>query len=242
MDVNKDIGTAVVFAQGVWVLAAVYLYLTTPGTSLLSSSAVVFLVGGSFASAAIFGTLFYGLRRGLASASPVPAEGPTPRSTSVVAWVLPIIEAVVIFVAAGWAFQQLENYRAGVPLQYVQQRDNFDYALKAFSVASQLEEQARPGRASGQINGEIETRLVELMEAGVAKGRVVSDEFLTYLDPALPEPYRNLIHGHELLIDGRRSGDVAKQTEGNELVRSFYQDFLPPKADAIIAKLGVQPQ
>ena len=239
MDVNKDIGTAIVFAQGIWVVAAVYLYLTTPGTSLLSGSAGVFLIGGLFASAAIFGTMFYGLRRGLASTS---AGAPRPRPPSLVAWVLPVVEVVVIFIAAGWAFQQIENYRAGVPLQYVQQRDNFDYALKAFSVASQLEEQARPGRASGQIDGDIETRLVELLEAGVAKGQAVSDEFLTYLDPALPEPYHNLLRGHELLIDGRRTGDVAKQTEGNELVRSFYQDFLPPKADAIIAKLGVQPQ
>ena len=80
------------------------------------------------------------------------------------------------------------------------------------------------------------------MEAGVARGSRVGDEFLIYLDPALPQPYRTqLIRGHELLAQGRRSGDVAKQTEGNELVRTFYQDFLPPKADAILAKMGVQP-
>ena len=232
MDVNKELGTAAVFAQGVWIIAGFYLYLTTPGASLLSSSAAAFFVGGLFASALIFGMAFYGLRRGIANLSSVPA-----------ARLLPVVEAVVIFIGASWAFEQLETFRAGVPVQYVQQRDDFDYALKAFSVASRLEEQAKTGRESGQIDSDVETRLVELMEAGVSRGSRVSEEFLIYLDPALPEPYRTqLLRGHELLAEGRRSGDVGKQTEGNELVRAFYQDFLPPKADALLAKMGLEPQ
>jgi hypothetical protein len=125
----------------------------------------------------------------------------------------------------------------------VQQRDDFDYALKAFSVASSLEEQAKTGRETGEIDSDVETRLVELLEAGVTRGSRVTDEFLIYLDPELPQPYRTqLMRGHELLAEGRRSGDVAKQTEGNELVRTFYQDFLPPKADSILGKMGMQLQ
>jgi hypothetical protein len=232
MDVNKELGTAAIFAQAVWILVGVYLYLTTPGASLLSNSAGAFLVGGFFASALIFGVTFYGVRRAIHSA-------PEP----VFKWVLTIVEAVVIFVAAGLTFQQLETFRAGVPLEYAQHRDDFDYALKAFSVASRLEEQAKTGRETGKIDGDVETRLVELMEAGVSRGSQVSDEFLIYLDPELPQPYRTqLLRGHQLLAEGRRSGDVAKQTEGNELVRAFYQDFLPAKADAILAKMGLQPQ
>lgn len=243
MDVNKELGTAAIFAQGAWIVAGLYLYLTTPGASLLSGTAAAFFVGGLFASALIFGMAFYGLRRGLASMSSAPVDAPAERPAPVFASLLPVVEALVIFIAASWAFEQLEAFRAGVPVQYVQQRDDFDYALKAFSVASRLEEQAKPGRDSGQIDSDIETRLVELMEAGVERGDRVSDEFLIYLDPALPQPYRTqLIRGHELLANGRRSGDVGKQTEGNELVRTFYQDFLPPKADAILAKMGLQPQ
>jgi hypothetical protein len=242
MDVNKEIGTAAVSAQGAWIVAGLYLYLTTPGASLLSGSAATYFVGGIFASAAIFGMAFYGLRRGIASA--VPAGAPAERASqtlAVSAWLLPLVEVVMIFVAADWAFQRLETFQAGLPVEYAQQRDDFDYALKAFSVASRLEEQAKPGRESGQIDADIETRLVELMEAGVAKGRGVSDAFLTYLDPALPQVYRTqLIRGHELLVEGRRSGDAAKQTEGNELVRAFYQDFLPPRADAILEKMGLK--
>jgi hypothetical protein len=243
MDVNKELGTAAIFAQGAWIIAGLYFYLTTPGASLFTSSAGAFFLGGLLVSAGIFGMAFYGLRRGLASVLPVPADAPASRSSTVFTWVLPIVEAVVIFVAAGWSFEQLETFRAGVPLQYVQQRDDFDYAFKAFEVASRLEEQAKTGRETGQINSDVETRLVELMEAGVMRGARVSDEFLIFLDPELPQPYRTqLLRGHELLAEGRRSGDVAKQTEGNALVRTFYQDFLPPKADAILAKMGIQPQ
>ena len=233
MDVNKEIGTAVVFAQAAWILAGLFFYLTTPGAALLSGSAGVFFIGGLFVAAVVFGMPFYGLRNRIASAS----------KSALAARFLPIIEAVVIFVVAGLAFEQLETFRTGVPLQYTQQRDDFDYSLKAFTVASRLEEQAKTGRDTGKIDADIETRLVELMEAGVAKGSSVSDDFLIYLDPSLPQPYRTqLLRGHQLLAEGRRSGDLAKQTEGSELVRSFYQDFLPPRADAIIGKLGVTPQ
>jgi len=233
MDVNKEIGTAVVFAQAAWILAGLYFYLTTPGAALLSGSAGVFFIGGLFVAAVIFGMPFYGLRNRIASVS----KGPLASK------LLPIIEAVVIFVAAGLAFEQIETFRTGVPLQYTQQADDFDYALKAFTVASRLEEQAKEGRDTGKIDSDVETRLVELMEAGVAKGSSVSDDFLLYLDPTLPQPYRTqLLRGHQLLAEGRRSGDLAKQTEGSELVRSFYQDFLPSRADAIIGKLGVTPQ
>lgn len=243
MDVNKELGTAAIFAQAAWIVAGLYFYMTTPGASLLTASAGAYFIGGLFVSAAIFGLAFHGLRRGIASVSPALADGPTERSPPVFTWVLPSIEAVVIFVAAGWAFEQLEMYRTGVPLQYVQQRDDFDYAFKAFEVASRLEEQAKTGRETGQIDSDVETRLVELMEAGVMRGGRVSDDFLIYLDPDLPQPYRTqLIRGHELLAEGRRNGDVAKQTEGNELVRTFYEDFLPPKADSILAKMGMQAQ
>jgi hypothetical protein len=243
MDLNKEIGTAAIFAQVVWVVVGLYLFLTTPGSTLFSGSAGVFLVGGSFLAAGIFGMGFYGLRRALESALPAPAGAPAPRTAPIFEWVLPIVEAFLIFIAAGLAFEQLETWRTGVPLEYVQQRDDFDYSLKAFSVASRLEEEAQVGRNEGKINGEIETRLVELMEMGVAKGGGVSDEFLNYLDPTLREPYRTqLLKGHQLLVEGRRSGDTAKQTEGNELVGKFYNDFLPPKADGIFSKLGVSAQ
>jgi hypothetical protein len=243
MDVNKEIGSAAVFAQGVWVAVGLYLYLMTPGSSLLSGSAGVFFIGGIFVAPALFGTAFYGLRRALATVLPVPAGTPAARMAPIFDWVLPVVEALVIFVAAGLTFQQIETWRTGVPLEYVQERTDFDYALKAFSVASELEEQAQAGRDSGKVDAEVETRLVELLELGVAKGSGVSDAFLNYLDPKLKEPYRTqLLRGHQLLVEGRRSGDVAKQTEGNELVREFYNDFLPSRADGIVSKLGVRAQ
>src|SRR5262249_40950620 len=150
-----------------------------------------------------------------------------------------IAEAVLIFLAALWAFDRFESFRAGVPVQYVQERDNFDYALKAFTVANGLEEQAKTAREAGQINSALETSVVALIELGPQRGRAVSDGFLVYLHPELPDAYRNqLLRGYEMLARGRRDGDLPLQTEGNDLVRMFYQDFLPPRADAILGKIG----
>jgi hypothetical protein len=242
MDTNKQIGTAAAFAQIIWVVAGLFLYMISPGVALLSTSAALYFIGGLLAAPAIFGMGFYGLQRAIDSAVPVPAGAPTTnaKARSSLASFLVIVEVIVIVLAANWAFATIEESRAGVPLRYVDQRDNFDYALKAFSVASSLEEQAKPGRESGQIDAAIETRLVELIEAGVTRGRAVGDEFLIYLHPELPDPYRNqLLRGYEMLAKGRRGGDLPMQTEGNDLVGKFYQEFLPNRADAILGKLGV---
>jgi hypothetical protein len=244
MDVNRQIGTAAAFAQIVWVAIGVFLYVTTPATSLISLSAAAFFIGGLLAAAAIFGMGFYGLQRAIDSALVPAGDAPVAgrsQTISRLAWLLVIVEAVIIVVAATFAFRQIETYRIGVPLQYVQQRDNFDYALKAFALANKMEEDARPARESGQIDAELERRLVEVIEAGVTRGRTVTDEFLLYLHPELPGPYRmQLVHGYEMLAQGRRNGNLPMQTEGNDLVRKFYQEFLPPRADAILGKVGAR--
>ena len=246
MDVNKDIGIAAAFAQAVLIAAGIVLYLTTPGAALLSSSAAVFFVAGMFVVAPLIGLAFHGARLGIPDAPAVAADGPAARASlmgSMSTWLLPLVEAVVIFVAAAWAFDQVETYRAGVPVEYARERDSFDGSLKSFSAANNLDEQAKPGREQGAIDADIEARVVAFMEDGIARSRNVGDPFLTYLDPELPAPYRTqLVKGYEMLVEGRRTGDVAMQTTGNELVRQFYEDFLPTRADAIIAKLGLRAQ
>jgi hypothetical protein len=49
-----------------WVIAGVYFYVATPGYSLFSLRAVLFIVGGMFAAALVFGMLFYALQRATA--------------------------------------------------------------------------------------------------------------------------------------------------------------------------------
>ena len=123
------------------------------------------------------------------------------------------------------------------------ERDSFDGSLKSFSAANNLEAEAKPGREQGQVDPDVETRVVAFMEDGIARSRNVGDPFLTYLDPELPERYRTqLVKGYEMLVEGRRTGDVVMQTTGNELVRQFYEEFLPTRADAILAKLGLKAQ
>lgn len=242
MDVNKEIATAAAFAQAVWIAAGIVLYVMTPGASLISSSSAVFFVAGMFAVAPIFGLIFYGVRRGLANASAVPAAQ-APRRAPVSAWLLPAAEAIMIFVAADWAFQRLETFSAGVPVEYVSERDSFDGSLKSFSAANNLEEEAKTGREQGKVDPDLEARVVAFIEDGIARSRNVGDPFLTYLDPELPERYRmQLVKGYEMLVEGRRTGDVAIQTMGNELVRQFYEEFLPSRADAMLAKLGLRAQ
>ncbi len=239
MDVNKEIATAAAFAQAVWIAAGLFLYLTNPGAALMSSSAAVFFVVGMFAVAPLFGMAFYGLRRVLATAPAVPVRATGRSALSM--WLLPVAETVVIFVAADFGFQRVESFRAGVPIEYASERDSFDGSLKSFSAANNLEEQAKPGRESGQLDADIEARVVAFMEDGIRRSKNVDDPFLTYLDPELPERYRGqLVKGYEMLVAGRRTGDVAMQTAGNDLVRQFYEDFLPTRADAILAKLGLK--
>lgn len=245
MDVNREIATAAAFAQAIWIVAGLVLYLTNPGAALLSSSAAAFFIAGMFTVAPLFGVAFYGLRRVLANAPAVPGDVPDASTgrRSLSTWLLPVVEAIVIFVAADFGFQQVESFRAGVPVEYASERDSFDGSLKSFSAAANLEEQAKPARESGQIDADIEARVVAFIEDGIRRSKNVGDPFLTYLDPELPERYRGqLVKGYEMLVEGRRTGDVAMQTAGNELVRQFYEEFLPTRADAILAKLGLQAQ
>jgi hypothetical protein len=244
MNVNGQIGTAALFAQIVWIACGLFLYLTMPGASLFSSSAAAFLIGGAFAAALVFGMPFYGLQRAI-SGEPIAETGiaPARRQNIASAWLLPIIEAILIFVAAQFVFDKVETFRAGVPLAYVQERDLFDGSLKSFSAANTLEEEAKPEREAGRIDPDTEAKVVAFMEDGVRRSRGVSDGFLSYLHPELPQPYRTqLVKGYELLVEGRRANDLAKQTEGNELVRTFYTEFLPSRVDAILERMGLRPQ
>jgi len=246
MDVNKEMGTAAAFAQVVWVAAGLFLYSTTPGATLFSGSAALFILGGMFASALLFGMGFYGLRRLAPQTVSVPAGVSTQRATRTNAsfvWLLPLAEAVMIFIAADWTFQRLETARVGLPIEYARDRDSFNAATAAFANANRLEEQAKPKREAGQSDPELETRVVEVLEGGLEQARSVSDSFLAYLDPELPERYRTqMVRGYELLVQGRRTGDLTMQTAGNDLVREFYEAFLPTHIDAIVNKLGERPQ
>lgn len=241
MDVNKEIPMAAAFAQVVWIAAGIVLYVVTPGASLISASSAVFFVAGMFAVAPLFGLIFYGVRRGFATADRPAAQAQ--RKTPVTTWLLTAAEAIVIFVAADWAFQRLESFSAGVPVEYVSERASFDGSLKSFSAANTLEADAKTEREQGKIDPDVETRVVAFMEDGIARSRNVGDPFLAYLDPELPERYRTqLVKGYEMLVEGRRTGNVEMQTMGNELVRQFYEEFLPNRADAILGKLGLRAQ
>jgi len=238
MDVNKEIGTAAAFAQAIWIVAGIFLYLTSSGTELFSSSAIFFFLAGLFVVAPLLGVAFYGLRRATAKG----ATEDAPKSP-MLRWALPLAEAVVIFVVAGFAFDTVESFRAGVPVEYASERDLFDGSLKSFSAANNLEADAKKGRDSGQVDANVETRVVAFMEDGIRRSKNVGDPFLIYLDPELPERYRGqLVKGYEMLVEGRRTGNVEMQTSGNELVRQFYEEFLPTRADAILSKLGVNAQ
>jgi hypothetical protein len=102
---NKTAGT---WATVVWIGSGLFLYLTTKDASLLSWSALVFFVVGMFAAATIFGVGFYLLQRGLGKALVKLVKTPTPNVASgSIAWVLLIIETVIIYAAASWVFHAI---------------------------------------------------------------------------------------------------------------------------------------
>ncbi|MSO73760.1 MAG: hypothetical protein EXQ99_01205 [Alphaproteobacteria bacterium] len=94
------------------------------------------------------------------------------------------------------------------------------------------------GRATVEVDPAKEAQLQALIETGLEHGRKVSDGFLVYLDPELPQRYRaQVIQGHELLLQGRRTDNAFMQAIGMELLRIFYQEFMAAHGYAVLKKL-----
>jgi len=242
MDVNRDKVTALAFAHFVWILAAALPYLSTPGTALFSFSALAFIFGGMLIAGPLFGLGFHGLRSRIGKASPAPAGGPVasgPRTIAMAGVLLTILEVIVILVVAGWSFRRVETARAGYPIEYAIDRAGFNAAIATFANANMLAEEAKLAREAGNADSEKETRVMAMIEEGLNYGRSVSDPFLAYLDPDLPQRYRTqLFQGYEMVLEGRRTSDPEKETAGYTLVRQFYQDYMPSRVETILRRMG----
>ena len=242
MDVNRDRITALAFAHFMWIVAAALPYLSTPGTTLLSFSALAFIFGGVLVAGPLFGLGFHALRSTIERTSPAPADGPAasgPKTIAMTGVLLTLLEVIVILVVAGWTFRRVETARVGYPIEYATDRAGFNAAIATLANANQLVEEAKLARETGKTDSEKETQLAALIEEGLNYGRGVSDPFLAYLDPELPERYRTqLVRGYEMMLEGRRTSDPEKETAGNNLVRQFYQDYMPSRVDTILRRMG----
>lgn len=242
MDVNRDRITALAFAHFMWIVAAALPYLSTPGTTLLSFSALAFIFGGVLVAGPLFGLGFHALRSTIERTSPAPADGPAasgPKTIAMTGVLLTLLEVIVILVVAGWTFRRVETARVGYPIEYATDRAGFNAAIATLANANQLVEEAKLARETGKADSEKETQLAALIEEGLNYGRGVSDPFLAYLDPELPERYRTqLVRGYEMMLEGRRTSDPEKETAGNNLVRQFYQDYMPSRVDTILRRMG----
>lgn len=242
MDVNRDRITALAFAHFMWIVAAALPYLSTPGTTLLSFSALAFIFGGVLVAGPLFGLGFHALRSTIDRTSPAPADGPAasgPKTIAMTGVLLTLLEVIVILVVAGWTFRRVETARVGYPIEYATDRAGFNAAIATLANANQLVEEAKLARETGKTDSEKETQLAALIEEGLNYGRGVSDPFLAYLDPELPERYRTqLVRGYEMMLEGRRTSDPEKETAGNNLVRQFYQDYMPSRVDTILRRMG----
>ena len=242
MDVNRDKITALAFAHFMWILAAALPYLSTPGTTLLSFSALAFIFGGVLVAGPLFGLGFHALRSTIDRTSPAPADGTAasgPKTIAMTGVLLTLLEVIVILVVAGWTFRRVETARVGYPIEYATDRAGFNAAIATLANANQLVEEAKLARETGKTDSEKETQLAALIEEGLNYGRGVSDPFLAYLDPELPERYRTqLVRGYEMMLEGRRTSDPEKETAGNNLVRQFYQDYMPSRVDTILRRMG----
>ena len=242
MDVNRDRVSALVFAHVMWMVAAALPYLSTPGTALSSFSALALVFGGVLVAGPLFGLSFHALRSRIEKDQAAPARGQTassPRTIAMTGVLLTMLEVIVILVVAGWTFRRVETARAGYPIEYAADRTGFNAAIAVFANANQLLEEAKLARASGNGDAEKETQVTTLIEDGLNYGRGVSDPFLAYLDPELPERYRTqLVQGFELMLEGRRTSDPGKETAGNALVRRFYTEYMPSRVNTILQRMG----
>ena len=94
------------------------------------------------------------------------------------------------------------------------------------------------GRSSGKIDPATEAKIQELIKAGLDHGRTVSEKFLAYLDPELPQHFTSqLIRGHELVLEGRQTSNVVFQQIGIGLLGQFYQTFMPSHQNTILKKI-----
>jgi len=98
------------WATWVWVLSGIYFYSSSSTHSVLSMSALLFIVAGMFASALIFGALFQGLQRGavLVISKTVPRRtfDQYRGAVGLVGWLLLAGQIVVTFCVARWVFLQ----------------------------------------------------------------------------------------------------------------------------------------
>lgn len=240
MDVNRDKVSALVFAHVIWILAAALPYLSTPGTQLFSFSAPAFIFGGVLVAGPLFGLGFHALRSRIERDQAAQVGGPSsPRTLAMTGVLLTILEVIVILVVAGWTFRRVETARAGYPIEYATDRAGFNAAIATFANANQLLEETKLARETGKAEAEKEAQVTTLIEDGLNYGRGVGDPFLTYLEPELPQRYRTqLVAGFEMMLEGRRTGDTAKETAGNALVRQFYTEYMPSRVNTILQRMG----
>jgi hypothetical protein len=242
LDVNKDKVTALVFAHFMWILAAALPYFSNPGTVLFSFSALALIFGGVLVAGPLFGLGFHGLRSSIGRSLTAPTDGPAAPGAQTLAMVgvlLTLLEVIVILVAADWTFRRVETARAGYPIEYAIDRTSFNAVIATFANANHLAEEAKLARETGKTDAEKETQLFALIEDGLEFGRTVSDPFLAYLDPELPERYRTqLVRGFEMMLEGHRTSDPEKETAGNALVRQFYTEYMPSRVNTILRRMG----
>ena len=242
MDLNKDKVTALVFAHLVWIVAAAVPYVTTPGTELFSFSALALIFGGMLVAGPLFGLAFHSVRS-VIGALAVPARGPAlnPQTITPAGLLLMLVEVILIVTVANWSFQRVETARAGFPIEYALERASFNAAIATFANANLLLQEAKLARESGTTDAEKEARAVALIEEGMDFNRGVTDTFLAYLEPELPERYRTqLVRGYELVLEGRQASDTEKETAGSALVRQFYTDYMPSRVNTILRRMGSQ--
>jgi hypothetical protein len=242
MDYTKQKERAGGLATLVWLGSGIYLFLTKPGATLFSWTALGFLLVGAFAAAFVFGIVIYLLERGVAKIPVRIGGGPT-ASIAVgvrgLAWVLFLAEIGLVYLGASWTFDLIDHSHSAQITKFAQDRVHLNAAIAAFNEANQIDQYVQGGKESGPIDSTTEAKMIGLVEKGLADARAVRDDYLAYLDPELPQHFHDeLIKGHELLVQGRKNSDVVTQVTAIGLLQSYYQGFLPKHVDGILQRMG----
>ena len=94
----------------VWIVSGLFLFFTTPGTSLFSVKALLFIVVGMFAAAIVLGGLTYLVQRGIAAILVRTIGFPGPKAIAAIqllALILFVVNTAITVLAARFVFRQI---------------------------------------------------------------------------------------------------------------------------------------
>ena len=124
-----------------------------------------------------------------------------------------------------------------MPPEFSDDRRHFLNALYAFDEANEMS-LLPEGMTRYKPPPGADEKIEALLAKGLKEGERISDEFLDWLHPDMRIFFRDkYMHGHRLVLEGRKEDSAVKQTAGNKLIREWYHYFWEKNVGVIYRKV-----